>query len=234
VSEREVISSNTPIPKPLVFGGKYPVRDRKMVDHTLLLENANAIEGRKSNVNTPPPVSAVPLLSSRVNDDRVDTNINSVLRNLEFIGQYLDQNKNNPEVANLVNSAPFANLYQKCLLSVRGGSDDCTPPSVCLNLSEVSKEEVILKETNNLYDDPQSYDEAMKRPDKEYWIKAMEEEISSLEALGTFNYNIVRPVGTPIVGSRWVYKLKLNRDGSIDRYKARLVAQGFSQVEGVN
>lgn len=35
-----------------------------------------------------------------------------------------------------------------------------------------------------------------------------------------------------IVGSKWVFKIKWNPDGSIERYKARLVAQGFSQVPG--
>lgn len=37
-----------------------------------------------------------------------------------------------------------------------------------------------------------------------------------------------------IIGSKWVYKLKKNPDGSISRYKARLVAQGFSQEQGVD
>jgi len=37
-----------------------------------------------------------------------------------------------------------------------------------------------------------------------------------------------------IVGSRWVFKIKRNSDGSIQRYKSRLVAQGYTQVEGVD
>lgn len=37
-----------------------------------------------------------------------------------------------------------------------------------------------------------------------------------------------------VVGSKWVFKIKKKGDGTIDRYKARLVAQGFKQLEGID
>ncbi|CAH9134787.1 unnamed protein product [Cuscuta epithymum] len=37
-----------------------------------------------------------------------------------------------------------------------------------------------------------------------------------------------------VVGSKWIYKTKYNSDGSIERHKARLVAQGFNQQAGVD
>jgi len=37
-----------------------------------------------------------------------------------------------------------------------------------------------------------------------------------------------------VVGSRWVYQIKCRVDGSIERYKARLVARGFTQQEGID
>ena len=43
---------------------------------------------------------------------------------------------------------------------------------------------------------------------------------------------ITVPPGKVAIGSRWVFKLNRNLDGAIDRYKARLVAQGFSQHPG--
>ena len=42
------------------------------------------------------------------------------------------------------------------------------------------------------------------------------------------------PDGKKAIGSRWVFKIKRNADGSIERYKGRLVAQGFSQKPGLD
>lgn len=36
------------------------------------------------------------------------------------------------------------------------------------------------------------------------------------------------------MGSRWIFKPKVKEDGSIEMFKARLMAQGYSQVEGIN
>ena len=43
-----------------------------------------------------------------------------------------------------------------------------------------------------------------------------------------------RPEGKSVVTSRWLYKIKYVADGDIEKYKARFVARGFSQVEGVD
>ena len=45
---------------------------------------------------------------------------------------------------------------------------------------------------------------------------------------------VPRPVGKSVVGSRWIYKVKKDDDGSIEKYKARFVARGFSQIEGID
>ena len=44
---------------------------------------------------------------------------------------------------------------------------------------------------------------------------------------------VPRPEGKPVVTSKWLYKIKHATDGSIEKFKARFVARGFSQVEGV-
>ena len=45
---------------------------------------------------------------------------------------------------------------------------------------------------------------------------------------------VSRREGKSMVTSRWLYKLKHVVDGSVEKYKARFVAQGFSQIEGVD
>ena len=65
------------------------------------------------------------------------------------------------------------------------------------------------------------------------WVTAMESEMKSLKENETWDL-VPRPSGVNIVGSRWVFKIKRNSDGSIQRYKSRLVAQGYTHVEGVD
>jgi hypothetical protein len=43
-----------------------------------------------------------------------------------------------------------------------------------------------------------------------------------------------RPEGKPVVTSKWIYKIKHAADGSVEKYKARFVARGFSKVEGID
>lgn len=45
---------------------------------------------------------------------------------------------------------------------------------------------------------------------------------------------VPRPAGKSMITSRWLYKVKYVADGNIEKYKARFVAQGFSQIEGID
>nr|GFC69672.1 putative RNA-directed DNA polymerase [Tanacetum cinerariifolium] len=62
--------------------------------------------------------------------------------------------------------------------------------------------------------------------------KAMQEELAALVENKTWSI-VSLPKGKHAVGSRWVFKTKFNSDGSVDRYKACLVAQGCTQQYGV-
>ncbi|KAJ9682521.1 hypothetical protein PVL29_018440 [Vitis rotundifolia] len=66
-----------------------------------------------------------------------------------------------------------------------------------------------------------------------HWFKAMQEEIKALIQNRTWDL-VPRPPTANIVGSKWMFKTKLKEDGTIDRYKARLVARGFSQMPGLD
>lgn len=82
-------------------------------------------------------------------------------------------------------------------------------------------------------DDPESYKDAMKRDDKDEWRKAMLDEIDALKRNQVWTL-VDRPKDTNIVTNRWVLRIKRKPNGEIDRYRARLVARGFSQIEGID
>ncbi|XP_074271153.1 uncharacterized protein LOC141595079 [Silene latifolia] len=78
--------------------------------------------------------------------------------------------------------------------------------------------------------EPRSYYEAVKQAE---WREAMGKEIDALEKNGTWKI-VDLPDGKKPIGCKWVYKTKLKADGTIERHKARLVAQGFTQIEGID
>lgn len=80
---------------------------------------------------------------------------------------------------------------------------------------------------------PRNMQEASKRVDWPQWIEAIKYEINALEKHNSWRV-VTPPTGAKIVGCRWVFDIKRNAAGEITRYRARLVAQGFSQVPGVN
>ena len=65
------------------------------------------------------------------------------------------------------------------------------------------------------------------------WQDAMMDEYHSIMKNDVWEI-VPRPVGKSVATSCWLYKLKHAADGSVKKYKARFVVQGFSQVEGVD
>ena len=83
--------------------------------------------------------------------------------------------------------------------------------------------------------EPISFQDAMQQSDSEKWSEAINAEMSNLESKGTWTI-IDRPTSKKdlIVKGKWVFKRKLNPNGSIAKYKARYVAKGFTQRKGVH
>ena len=77
--------------------------------------------------------------------------------------------------------------------------------------------------------EPTSFREASK---EQNWINAMDSEYKALVQNNTWKLVPHSNDDQHIIGCKWVYKLKLNSKGNLDRYKARLVAKGYNQQEG--
>ena len=81
--------------------------------------------------------------------------------------------------------------------------------------------------------EPNTLEEALSSEYAEQWQAAMDDEMSSLHANKTWTLESLPP-GKTAIPVKWVYKIKHNKDGSIDRFKARLVAKGFRQKEFID
>lgn len=78
--------------------------------------------------------------------------------------------------------------------------------------------------------EPTTFDEAARH---ECWCHAMLDEMTSIEASGTWRL-VERPAHVRPIGLKWVYKAKKDAAGIINNYKARLVAKGYVQRQGVD
>ena len=76
-------------------------------------------------------------------------------------------------------------------------------------------------------------DEALNETDANLWRDAMQHELDSLHKHSVFNL-VELPNGRKAIGSKWVFRVKHNADGSVERCKAIFVAQGYSQKHGVD
>ncbi|XP_059623189.1 uncharacterized protein LOC132266352 [Cornus florida] len=78
--------------------------------------------------------------------------------------------------------------------------------------------------------EPKNVDEALQSSD---WLMAMQEEL--LQFVKNDVWELVsRPSDVNIIGTKWIFKNKLDEHGLVMRNKARLVAQGYTQVEGID
>ncbi|GKA50240.1 putative ribonuclease H-like domain-containing protein [Tanacetum coccineum] len=78
--------------------------------------------------------------------------------------------------------------------------------------------------------EPKTYKDALTQS---CWIEAMQEELNEFERLGVWEL-VPRPDKVMVITLKWIYKVKLDELGSILKNKARLVAHGYRQEEGID
>ncbi|KAL0396255.1 UNVERIFIED_CONTAM: Retrovirus-related Pol polyprotein from transposon TNT 1-94 [Sesamum calycinum] len=82
-------------------------------------------------------------------------------------------------------------------------------------------------------DEPATYEEAMTSLNANEWITAMKEEMSSMTKNSVWEL-VDLPTGCKTIGNKWFLKVKHKADGSIDKFKAWLVAKGYSHKEVID
>jgi hypothetical protein len=78
--------------------------------------------------------------------------------------------------------------------------------------------------------EPKNFNEVSKDVN---WLKSMNEELDQIEKNNTWEL-VPRPTNKNVIGSKWVYKNKMNVQGNIVRNNARLVYKGHTQIEGLD
>jgi hypothetical protein len=78
--------------------------------------------------------------------------------------------------------------------------------------------------------EPKNFNEASK---DDHWVKEMNDELDQIEKNNTWEM-VHRPEGKIIIGSKWIFKNKLNEQGQVIRNKSRLVCKGYAQIVGLD
>jgi hypothetical protein len=130
---------------------------------------------------------------------------------------------------------------KKVMLGFQGWHPNTEHSSVCTDdvdtqdfiFSAIPVDDIILMVIQDAQGDPKTLHKAQSCLDWPQWQEAMDHEIVTLQQAGTW-INIEQPPGKNVVGSKWVFRLKFKADGTINKYKARLVAHGFTQQYGID
>ena len=83
------------------------------------------------------------------------------------------------------------------------------------------------------HDELANYEEAMVSPDSAKWLEAMKSEMGSMYENKVWTLVDLLD-DQQAIENKWIFKRKMDDDGSVTIYKARLVAKGFQQVQGVD
>lgn len=81
--------------------------------------------------------------------------------------------------------------------------------------------------------EPTTLTEALNSEQADYWREAMDDEIKSIKENNTWTLE-EPPAGYKPIPTKFIYKVKYTPSGTIERFKARLVCQGFRQKEGID
>lgn len=148
-----------------------------------------------------------PIKNRRLNKTIIELTSGSTSDNCTQVNKNQNKNTDNVRRSDRLKNQPPVHYYQ----IDNDGDDEC-----------------ILSAQSVLDDIPNSYEEIKARADKSKWQVAIEEELKSLSENNTWSL-VPRPLNKNVVDNKWVFSIKYDEFGRPQRYKARLVARGFSQ-----
>ncbi|XP_023641965.1 uncharacterized protein LOC111831564 [Capsella rubella] len=217
-----------PLHVPLHSVETFPVDDLRTVNNT-----ASASASRPAHTNSSP--STIPLSSNHV---PIDTSLSTVNiarpKRTTKAPSYLTEYHCSlvPFLSTLPPTTPNTTISTPEIISTPIQKPHTTPYPIT---SFVSFDKLHPSYTSyicsySLETEPKTFSQAMK---SEKWTGAANEELAALELNHTWDIESL-PQGKNVVGCKWVFTIKYNPDGTVERYKARLVAQGFTQQEGLD
>lgn len=130
---------------------------------------------------------------------------------------------------------PAQPLLEKRVLRNRSRNRSAQPPPEKRELRNRANLKLPVRYEKNVleYNIPENFQEAISSPEAAKWQGAIDDELESLSRNGTWKI-VPRQPGMKAITSKWVFKIVKSKDGKTDRYKARLVARGFQQREGID
>ncbi|GJX07048.1 copia protein [Tanacetum coccineum] len=104
------------------------------------------------------------------------------------------------------------------------------PDEICLGVNLEPDEWIKDSGCSKHMTEPKNINEALK---DENWVMAMQEELNQFKTNDVWEL-VPNPMDMTIIGTKWIYRNKLDENGVITRNKVRLVAQGYNQQEGID
>ncbi|GAA0173738.1 transmembrane signal receptor [Lithospermum erythrorhizon] len=146
-----------------------------------------------------------------------------------------DNSVNRPMETPLSTPPPFPHTLSSSLDSSEESSGLSEGPKKYRSIYELYEVTERLEDNTSLFClfsniEPMNFYEAEKQKE---WVEAMNEEIYAIEKSKTWELATV-PKGRKAIGVKWVFQIKKNAKADVERYKARLIAKGYKQKQGID
>jgi len=108
-----------------------------------------------------------------------------------------------------------------------------TTSSKMVNMTSTERVYAASSEPSIAPDNPRTLHEARESPDWPDWETAVQAKLDQLQKMGTWEL-VDPPEGRTPITNKWVLTKKYDKDGNLQKYKARLVTHGYSQQPGMD